>query len=260
MISPFKRLFIIFSEDTYSKIALDDGPDSGVELTNQSDKDGDGALNRDGEPPSSAPVVSPLARGLAAAVTALYFAVVRGLQLGADIHVLGGHQLEIDIVCTLGQIALFACALSVALQDTRGLDLPASAAVMMSFACAAPLGILIGGLTTNYDGTHINNGASTKFPEKGLVGFGYSLGYVSCFMGGALLYQTFASTLPREVSDANAEWTHKFSNAASRNSKNRVSDSTFLRMQMSRIFALISGWFFMCLFHWPELSRGFLEE
>lgn len=233
-------------------------PDSGIELSNRKkNKDDEDEHREDGTP--NAPVISPLARGLAAAVTALYFAVVRGLQLGADIHVIGGHQLEIDIICTLCQIALFACSLSVALQDTRGLDLPASAGVVMSFACAAPLGILIGGLTTQYD-KGVNNGARTKFPEKGLVGFGYSLGYVSCFMGGALLYQTFASTLPREVNDANAEWTHKFANAASRKSKNKLSDSTFLGMQMSRVVALVGGWFLMCLFHWPELSRGFLEE
>jgi hypothetical protein len=41
------------------------------------------------------PTFSPVARAFGAALPAFYLAIVRGLQLGTDVHVMGGYPLEV---------------------------------------------------------------------------------------------------------------------------------------------------------------------
>lgn len=43
------------------------------------------------------PSFSPVARALGAALPAFYFAALRGLQLGTDVHVMGGRPLEVRL-------------------------------------------------------------------------------------------------------------------------------------------------------------------
>lgn len=45
--------------------------------------------------PPTPPTFSPVARAVGAALPAFYLALVRGLQLGTDVHVMGGRPLEV---------------------------------------------------------------------------------------------------------------------------------------------------------------------
>jgi hypothetical protein len=160
-------------------------------------------------------------------------------------HLFGGFRLEMDIAGTLGQVALVAAALSVTLQDTRGLDLPASAAVIMAYALMAPAGIAVGLATTDLSG---RSAVAKALLGKGQAGVGYSLPLLSGIVAGALLYQTLANALPKESRDSEAEWRHKFSTLAA--GKAGSSPFAYVRAQAFRLSALLAGWALMASLHW----------
>ena len=58
---------------------------------NDSDDEGKGG----GSAAPQVPTFSPVARAFGAALPAFYLAIVRGLQLGTDVHVMGGYPLEV---------------------------------------------------------------------------------------------------------------------------------------------------------------------
>ena len=200
------------AKHTYSKLhgEGEGEEDHEVELTESTDKgDTGGAAAADDydPPPSVLPAkqagFSPLARALGLAAPSFYFAFLRGLQLGADLHVLSSGAVEVALMCFLFQVVLLGTSISVGLQDTEGLNLPSAALSCGLYSMAAPLGLAIGVTTTTWAaGASYTTAAITP---KGVTGLGYEFPVLNCLAGGALLYVSLGGALPKEARDAAAE-------------------------------------------------------
>mmetsp|Transcript_55404 Transcript_55404/g.95511 ORF Transcript_55404/g.95511 Transcript_55404/m.95511 type:complete len:379 (-) Transcript_55404:246-1382(-) len=274
----------------YTKLSVEDDVDN--EKTTGDDAVSSGTsglaavLAADPPPTPSPPALSPVMHGLAVVSSAIYFSFLRGLQLGSDIYVLGGVELDVDIACIVGQAALLGGATSVALQDTKGLGVETSALVLLLFAFAAPAGLVVGSfLAAKYDERsrevaalhHRTDPVRGHGPpvsidphmqlQRGSVGLGYRLGMLSTVVGGALLYQTLAAVLPREQRDADAEWAHKYASHNDRPARRDLhpllggewsaTDISYAKLQMGRFVAFVLAWTSMMLLQWPGVAGRF---
>lgn len=282
-------------KQAYSKLSVNDEDEEEDNIPLDSKDEGNKSSRPSGlaaavaaEPPPLLlpPAVSPVVHGLAVALSAVYFAFLRGLQLGADIYVLGGFELNVDIACVVGQVALLGGATSVALQDTKGLSVESSALVLLFFAFAAPIGVVTGTmLAATYDERSREVAALHHYADpvrghgppvtidphfqlqRGAIGLGYQLGAWSTVVGGALLYQTLAAVLPRELRDADAEWTHKYAGQEDSPAHSGLhpllggdwsrTDIAYAKAQCGRLGALVLGWSAMAFLHWPAASLSF---
>ena len=239
----------------------------GAELkrtNDESDSSGDEIIDDEVTEPSK---VGPLCRvsalgGVFLSSAMLYFAFLRGLQLGADVFVVGGATLEVAIACTFGQVCLMSAALSVALQDMRGISLSSAATVVLIFALMAPLGMLVGAVF-GFDGrSHSRKSYGgivvPSLFEEAVNVKGVALARISCTVAGILLQQTLASVLPREQVDAEKEWSHKFQGSTGGIMcldalLHKGVAGRYARTQFARITGLLLGWAFMTLLHAPAL-------
>lgn len=243
-------------------------PHDGIELTSPSPSSSAAAASSSVSPP---PCRVSVLDGLGLSSASLYFAFLRGLQLGADVYVVGGGALEVAVACTFGQICLMSGALSVSLQDTRGLSLAAAAAVVAIFSLMAPLGMVVGAASFGiFDAraAHVRKGfGGIVLPSASSINDrGVALARLSCVVAGVLLQQTVAGVLPREQRDAENEWAYKFGPSVGGGGNaggvlcldavlHKGVAGRYARTQVARIAALCFGWAAMTSLHWPALAR-----